>query len=371
MGHGERAIRQIGDSVDVTRRLEMKELLALTSAHYATTLVAMCRFDEAWESGQEALQIAAELGDLAKRGEVLTSVAVFYHLRNGDVDAAVNAAVEGGTVAARIGDLFHQCSGLLFRGGVAILRGEYEHAIALQTQVLGLASQLGNFAMFLSPPALSCMITAYLEMGQLQEAQESADRLAPMEPMAGAGVWADLGFAALAEGNLARAEEVLQKGLSQPSLTWMLERPRLLAGRALVALARGEIDMAAGCLQEARQFADERQMLHVLPLVDLVDAQIRAARGDASAALTLFQRSAQGAGRLHARGLVWRAHAGAARMLTSLGRPAEADEEMARAHAMIDEIASLFADASLAASFRNKVTMELNAPARPDAATAL
>jgi hypothetical protein len=60
------------------------------------------------------------------------------------------------------------------------------------------------------------------------------------------------------------------------------------------------------------------------------------------------------------RPLVWRAHAGAARVLSALGRDSEAEPKLQEARQTIDEIASLFEDPSLATSFRQTATNELS-----------
>src|SRR3990172_5871935 len=62
-----------------------------------------------------------------------------------------------------------------------------------------------------------------------------------MSVPAGGLTWADLGFCLLAKGNVDRAGEILQKGLSTPAQQGLVNRPRFLVGLAYVAVARTQL----------------------------------------------------------------------------------------------------------------------------------
>ena len=160
-------------------------------------------------------------------------------------------------------------------------------------------------------------------------------------------------------GDLDRASELFHKGLTISTAPQNLARPQLLVGSAFVALARSNLDDAAKFVQEAREFAEERAMKHLYPLIAFADAQVSAARGEAERALEQFTLAEELALEMQMRPLVWQARAGAAQALSASGRDGEADEKRRAAQAMIDEIAGLFEDEKLRAMFVEGTTQRL------------
>jgi ATP/maltotriose-dependent transcriptional regulator MalT len=136
-----------------------------------------------------------------------------------------------------------------------------------------------------------------------------------------------------------------------PTTQWLLNRPRFLIGQAFVQLARGKLDEAAGLIDQARAFVEERAMKFLYPLVAFTDAQVSAARGESEGALEQFGRAEELAAAMQMRPLVWQAQAGAAAVLSALGRAAEAEAKRRQARAVIDEIAGLFEDEKLGEMF--------------------
>ena len=151
----------------------------------------------------------------------------------------------------------------------------------------------------------------------------------PLGAVTGGLAWADLGFCVLAAGNAERANEFFQKGLTVPTAFKFLARPMLLAGSAFVALGENDVAGAAGLLQEARQFAEERAMQHLYPLMSLADAQVSLASGDSAGALDSFGRADDLSVEMGMRPLAWQSRAGAAQVLSALGREVEASEKRA------------------------------------------
>jgi tetratricopeptide (TPR) repeat protein len=167
----------------------------------------------------------------------------------------------------------------------------------------------------------------------------------------GGTAWADLGFCSLTIGDLDVAETLFQKGLNYPNMFKLLERPRHLVGMALVLLKRGNPNQAMKLIDEAHDYAQERGMRQLYPLIALVSGQIRAARGETAQALAEFERAEMLALDLHMRSIVWQARAAAAPVLDTAGRSAEAQAERQAALAIVDEIAGMFEDVELRESF--------------------
>jgi ATP/maltotriose-dependent transcriptional regulator MalT len=160
-----------------------------------------------------------------------------------------------------------------------------------------------------------------------------------------------LGFCALILDDLPLAEQAFQKGLNDPSLFVLLERPRLLAGSALLALTQGDGDEAALLAAEAHSFAREKKMRHLLPLTTLTQGRVWAAQGDVEAALTAFDQAETEAQALEMRPYVWQACLAAAETLEAAGRSEEAGAKRTAARGMIEEIGGMLNDPTLRQAF--------------------
>ena len=188
--------------------------------------------------------------------------------------------------------------------------------------------------------------TAYMDISgelQSQSAEYHTQAMAALDrPMGGfmaAMTWAEIGFCMLATGDVEAAGDLLQKGLTVSTMLKNLIRPQLLVGAAFVSMSKGDLDGAAKLIQEASEFAEERAMKQFLPFVAFAEAQVGAAGGDTERALDRFGRTEELASEMLMRPLIWQARAGAAKVLSSLGREIEAQIKRTEAGAMIDEIA--------------------------------
>jgi len=120
------------------------------------------------------------------------------------------------------------------------------------------------------------------------------------------------------------------------------QRPRLLAGAALVAMERNRLDEAATLVGEARQYAEERRMKFDYPLVNIVEARVSAAHGDTETALKRYREAIGQALEMKMLPSVLQARLGAAALLASCGQLSEAAELRREAQSTIDQIARLF-----------------------------
>jgi ATP/maltotriose-dependent transcriptional regulator MalT len=126
-----------------------------------------------------------------------------------------------------------------------------------------------------------------------------------------------------------------------------LERPRHLAGAALLANLQGNIDEAEVLIEEAWSFARERKMCHIYPLIFTVKGKIALAKGDHTSSASDFLEAKQRAEELGARSLIWQASVGAAEALEASGQAEAAFTERTYAREVVGEIAGLFSDQEL------------------------
>jgi tetratricopeptide (TPR) repeat protein len=348
----------MGEVIQIGQALGVKEHMAMGLEHVAGSLMFLTRFDEAWEKGQEGLQIAREIGDREHEAWLLIQSLGIVLAARGDLDAARESAEQGVQLAERIGALMPLTYGHWLLGEIARWRGEYERALAHGQSGIQAVMPLEEFMPFALVQVLGSMGSAYLEISghftdDVARFHRHALRLleSPAGMMGGGTAWADLGFCALACDDLEAAEESFQKGLNHPTMFMLIERPRYLLGSALVALARGQLDTALRLAGEARRFAEERGLQFDEPLIALGRAKILAARGEAERSLAEFERAEALAQEMGMRPIIWQARAGAAGALARLGQEEEAQARRDAAGEMVAEIAGLFSDEQLRADF--------------------
>jgi tetratricopeptide (TPR) repeat protein len=278
----------------------------------------------------------------------------FLAIRKGDFASAEKFLDEGGRIAGKIGAVWPQVIGRWIQGEMARLQGEYELSLACNQRALDLALPFEQFMPFMVVPPLGSLGMVYLHLSdqfrdEVSKFHYHALRLleSPETTMTVGTAWADLGFCALTLGDLEMAGEVFQKGLSQPSFFILLERARLLAGLALLALTRGDSGEAARLAAEAQAFAEEKGMRHVLPLTQLTQGRVLAAQGDVQSALTALDEAEAGAQALEMRPYIWQACLAAAEVLETAGRLEEAQAKHQVARAMIQEIGDMIGDKTL------------------------
>jgi class 3 adenylate cyclase/tetratricopeptide (TPR) repeat protein len=347
----EGAVNHLSQAEKIGRQLDadIPRLYGLT--HIANTYTYMGLFEDAWNTAQEAKTLAVDTGNRQFLAELLTFAIPFYHLRDGDIILARKTAHEGTEIAKQIGSIPSGVTGNYNLGNIAKLQGQYEKAMAYYQRALDINA--GSIS-YLEAAILSIMGSTMLELGpELMEkaleyhnqAEELLDH--PMGGIMGSAVWAELGFCALAMGNLEQAKSLFQKGLKTPTTMMRLSRPQLLIGSAFVSMAEEAFNEAFEKLEEAQTYIGERQMKHLAPQISLAIGKVRLENGDLDTALGDFAHAEQSALALGYRPIVWQALAGAAQALLLLNQNEQAKEKKDQALETINEIKELFEDPDL------------------------
>lgn len=359
-------VEYMSEVVEVAGDLGQAEDVLLGLEHVSTSLALMTHFKEAQEKAEQALRLARELGNREHEATLLTSTMPMILIRDGDFESARASLRQGLEIAMRIGAIAPQVDGGWFLAEIARERGEYEQALEYGHLALSAALPMEDFMPYAVVPPLSTLGSIYLKIS-LQFRDEATDfhnhalRLleTPAGSLAGGTAWADLGFCALTLGDIQLADESIQKGLNYPTMFSLIEHARLLAGSALLARNRGELDQARLAIEAALAYAQERGMRNLFPLLSLVNGKIYLAGNELDEALEAFKKAEALAVELTMRPLVWQARAAAAETLAKMGRLAEAEVEIASARAMAHEIADLFQDQTLRKVFLHNVEARL------------
>ena len=281
-GNFEDAVDHLNESDRIGRELDLEEPRLFGLTHKAQTLLYMTRFEDAWAVTQEAVHLAKELGNRKWLSELVGFPTAFYHLRNGDLDATSETAEQGLNIAAQIGAVEQEGYGSFMAGLTSWPRGDYERAISFQERTAQTGRACGF--PFIEAMGLCALGTAYLEvcadlLDKTAELHGQAMKLleTPMGAVMDGLAWSDLGFCALAVGDVEAAGDLFDKGLSASNATKLLARPQLLVGSAFVALMQGNADGAKTLVRQSRQFAEEREMRFIYPAVAFAEAQVSGA----------------------------------------------------------------------------------------------
>jgi class 3 adenylate cyclase/tetratricopeptide (TPR) repeat protein len=358
------AVGHLAESVQIGRDLQVNDLTVFGLTHSANTFGYMARFDEMWETAQQAYALASDMGNLRFQSELLGFSIAYHYLVNGELGEALRSAMAACELARRINFSQSLAVAAYVAGSIHTLLGQYEAAIARFDEGMRAGGSLG--VAFLEAPGLALLGGVYHQLGdryaaQVEELHSHAASLLeqPIGMPAGGSAWVDLGFVTLAGGRIDSASEFFQKGLTIPTMHGQLNRPLFLIGSAMVALARGDVTGAAEATAAARRYAGDRVMTFLYPTMDLADGRVQATLGNDAVALERFADAEDRAVAMGQRPLIWQAQAAAARLLDKLGRPAESEVKLAAARAGIEEIAALFADESLRVAYRETATAKL------------
>jgi tetratricopeptide (TPR) repeat protein len=333
--------------------------LTLGLGHTASSLIYLNRYDEARQTAGEALALARRIGDRPHEADLLASIYPLIHIRDGEFDRAMDSLEEGLRLAQRIGAISAVADASWLMGQIARLRGEYEAALVAGQRAFEAASPLEGFIPFYMVHAVSLLGSLYLEISdaftdKVAQFHRHALRLLeePVGAMGGAVAWADLGWCAMTLGDLEVAAEVFTKGLNYPTIMMNMEKPRHLAGMALLHSLRGEGEPAERLAREACDFSEQHGLRHLYPLARLTYGRVLAAAGRHEEALVEFAAAEATAREMGQRPLLWQTHAAAGRSLLALGRDAEAAHKQRQTRAVVDEIGDLFTDEALRRAFR-------------------
>jgi len=357
------AVRHLDEAAQFGRQLDAVEQVAMALTHIANTEIEMTRYDQAWQSAQEARNVAESIGHREHLANLLAQTIGPYHLRNGDVDLAVQALEESVRISRLIGAAIPLIAGATALGAIRHMRGEYESALVALNEAVNEANPFEPYMPFMVAIPLGCLGSVYLDLGEryqdrVAEAHQKTLKLLehPGGMMAGGTAWADLGFCALQLGNVDLAAEVFEKGLTLPTMAMLTQKPRFLVGKALVALARGNPTQAAPLVDEAHRYIEERQMKHFYPMVAFAAGEVARAQGDVERALQNYRHAEELAQSMQMRPLLVQIRLTAMQVLQATSRKDEAQAQLMAAHQVVDEMVAQFTDETLRSAYLASTT---------------
>lgn len=354
-------ISYLGELVEIAEETDNPAFKAMGLDHIGSSQMYLTRFDEAYNTATEGLKIAREIGDREHEATLLATVLPFYYVREGELDQALAVAREGIAIAERISTSYPVALGNWLIAEILRSRGEYEQALAAGQRSLEAALPFEQMMPFLTVIPLGSLGMIYLDLSErftdrIAEFHHHAIRLleTPAAAAGGASAWADLGWCTMQLNDLDAAAEAFEKGLNTPSIAMHIERPRHLAGYALLQLRNGNSTAARRLAEEAMEYVLERKMQNLYPLVYLTRGQVLAQDGEHEAAVDDFARALKPAEQMGMRPIIWQIEQAMAVSLLALGREDEAASHRTAAEQMTELIAAGITDPELRTAYRRQ-----------------
>jgi tetratricopeptide (TPR) repeat protein len=368
----ENVVLYMDEVVSIGRQLGNPSYIALGMEHAASSLVYMLEFDEARKRAEEGLKLAREIGDKLNEAFLLCLPIPVLYLQSGDYQSAEDALHLAQEISVKIGVLPAQALAAYLLADIARWRGDYEQALHHGQRSLEAGLLLEQYMPFFLVPILGCLGSIYQEISpkltdKIAEFHQHALRLleSPTAAMTSGTAWSDLGHCAIELGDLEVAEQALNQGIHSPNMFTRLERPRHLAGLALLASIRGEHAEALRLANEACGYAEEHQLGYHAPFTALVQGKVllagalSGAHGELEAGLASLAQAVELAGQCQIRPVIWKAHVAAAQALAAAGQPVLAEQHRAEAQAMVAEIAGLFENQDLRQQFLSSALQQI------------
>jgi tetratricopeptide (TPR) repeat protein/predicted Ser/Thr protein kinase len=170
MNKQEEAIKSIQDSMEITRKLDLKRLLAANLTELATNQETLGKPDDALNNFNQALDILREIGMKKDLGDVLLNRGVLYHTR-GDLDKALQDYKDALQIERDTADINLQALCLNNIGSVYSQKNDTDNALIYYQQSLQLRQQVNepvDLAM-----TLSALGEVYADMGDHDKALEN------------------------------------------------------------------------------------------------------------------------------------------------------------------------------------------------------
>jgi eukaryotic-like serine/threonine-protein kinase len=167
MNKPDEAIKSIQDSMEITRKLGMKRLLANSFSELAMNQITIGKPEAAKANFNQALQILHEIGIKKDYGDILINRGVFYQT-SGDYDKALQDYKEALQIQRDTNDVNYQALCLSNIGDVYFAKYDTDNALIYYQQSLQLRQQV-NEPVYLSL-TLSALGEVYVAMGDYDKA---------------------------------------------------------------------------------------------------------------------------------------------------------------------------------------------------------
>ena len=242
----------------------------------AENSVGLMDFDKAEQALKEAIAATEESDDQIRLALVNVMGTSRMSLRDGDTKSAMQNLLDNMETLTRYPNFYTPLT-MIFTGTLSYDLGDIEAGVSLLSEThRDVVGQKSNFYVAVTSATLVRMYGSLHMTGNVPELRSLALEAvqAPLGNYMASTVWADLGYASLAMGDIDLARDDFANGLGAVSATQYWEKPRLLIGSALVSIETGDVPQAQRLLDQIEAFLLEKELR-------LFDADLDHARGKA------------------------------------------------------------------------------------------
>ncbi len=296
MNKPEEAIKSLQDSMEITRKLGMKRLLASSLSELAQDQITMGKSDAALTSYNQALQIMKDIGATKDYGDNLINRGLLYNTRGG-YDQALQDYKHALQIERDAADVNYQALCLSNIGIVYFQKFDMDNALIYFQQSLQLREKL-NQPVYLAQ-TLSAVGDVYTAMGDYDKALTNLMNALVISRKANdagssAGASESIGTILMYQGRLGAAVSAMQDAANgfRSANNKSIELAESLNDLADALTLVGRGDESGKLLEEASNIASElkNESIHS----DLLNTQGDAAfyRGDYKAARGAYEQAA-------------------------------------------------------------------------------
>lgn len=299
MDKPDEAIRNIQDSMEITKKLGMKRLLANSLSELAQDQITLGKPDAATDSYNQALQILKDIGVKKDYGDILINRGVLYQTR-GDNDKALQDYKEALQIQRDANDVNYQALCLSNIGDVYFAKYDTDNALIYYQQSLQLRQKL-NEPVYLAE-TLAALGDVYTAMGDYDQALSNMMQALDVARKANdakdaATISGSIGKILMYQGRLGAAVSAMQDSVngfrSTNNKSFELADALNNLAETLALVGRG--NESGKLLDEATSLADQLKNESVKS--ELLNTRGDAAyyRGDFKAARSAYEQAAVGA----------------------------------------------------------------------------
>ena len=282
----EPAIAHFRAAEGLARKAGLREQLAWVKLELGVALTSLGRLEQAEMILTEAMEIFCELDQHPRVLSCLHNLAIIQ-MESGNFDAALSLLDEAYRANEALGSPTSVYALATTHNVIHILRGEYDRAFEALLPALELDESQILSGLWVE--IFQQLAWCYYDLGAYNESldccQKAINHQSYINSTGRSPAFAVLALLQIRQGNLKEADEAVKKGWEKFDLQWQTysgwwETISILEAEAELALAQGELDRAARCIEQLLGKYEELKLRHFKPGILFLRARVELAAGN-------------------------------------------------------------------------------------------
>jgi len=286
----EPAITHFRAAEELAHQAGLREPLAMVKLELGVAFMFLGQNEQAESTLTEAMEIFRELNQSPRVLSCLHNLAIIQ-MANGNLDAASSLLDKAYLANKALGSPTSVYALATTHNAIHILRGEYDRAF--ETLLPALKLDEDQILSGLWVEIFQQLAWCYYDLGAYDESldccQKAIHHQSSINSTGRSPAFAVLALLQIQRGNLKEAGEAVMNGWENFDLGWQTysgwwETISILEAEAELALAQGELDRAADCVEQLLGKYDNMKLRHLKPGILYLRAKIELAAGNKDAA---------------------------------------------------------------------------------------